>query len=41
MGLQARALYDYQAGKFHIDMYEGKSLNNRNFILKCIEKYAQ
>lgn len=21
MGLQARALYDYQAGKFHIDMY--------------------
>ena len=22
-------------------MYEGKSLNNRNFILKCMEKYAQ
>ena len=22
-------------------MYEGKSLNNRNFILKCLEKYAQ
>ena len=21
--------------------YEGKSLNNRNFILKCMEKYAQ
>jgi hypothetical protein len=21
VGLQARALYDYQAGKFHIDMY--------------------
>ena len=23
------------------NMYEGKSLNNRNFILKCMEKYAQ
>jgi len=22
-------------------LYEGKSLNNRNFILKCMEKYAQ
>jgi len=22
-------------------IYEGKSLNNRNFILKCMEKYAQ
>ena len=22
-------------------MYEGKSLNNRNFILKCVEKYVQ
>jgi len=21
-------------------IYEGKSLNNRNFILKCMEKYA-
>jgi len=21
--------------------YEGKSLNNRNFILKCMEKYTQ
>jgi hypothetical protein len=21
--------------------YKGKSLNNRNFILKCMEKYAQ
>ena len=21
--------------------YEGKSLNNRNFIIKCMEKYAQ
>jgi hypothetical protein len=21
--------------------YKGKSLNNRNFILKCVEKYAQ
>jgi len=21
--------------------YEGKSLNNRNFIVKCMEKYAQ
>ena len=24
-----------------IIIYEGKSLNNRNFILKCMEKYAQ
>ena len=32
-------LYVFQ---FHfIVMYEGKSLNNRNFILKCMEKYAQ
>jgi len=23
------------------DIYERKSLNNRNFILKCMEKYAQ
>jgi len=22
-------------------MYEGKSLNNGNFILKCMEKYGQ
>jgi hypothetical protein len=22
-------------------LYEGKSLNNRNFILKCMEKYAE
>jgi hypothetical protein len=22
-------------------IYEGKSLNNTNFILKCMEKYAQ
>ena len=22
-------------------LYEGKSLNNRNFVLKCMEKYAQ
>jgi len=26
---------------FHFSLYEGKSLNNRNFILKCMEKYAQ
>ena len=24
-----------------IQIYEGKSLNNRNFILKCMEKHAQ
>jgi hypothetical protein len=24
-----------------LDIYEGKSLNNRNFILKCMEKYVQ
>jgi hypothetical protein len=24
-----------------INKYEGKSLNNRNFILKCMQKYAQ
>ena len=24
-----------------LTLYEGKSLNNRNFILKCMEKYAQ
>ena len=24
-----------------IQIFEGKSLNNRNFILKCMEKYAQ
>ena len=24
-----------------LGMYEGKSLNNRNFILTCMEKYAQ
>jgi len=27
--------------KAHRSKYEGKSLNNRNFILKCMEKYAQ
>jgi len=27
--------------KYHSNKYEGKSLNNRNFILKCMEKYAQ
>jgi len=26
---------------YNIKLYEGKSLNNRNFILKCMEKYAQ
>ena len=26
---------------FSMENYEGKSLNNRNFILKCMEKYAQ
>jgi len=25
----------------YIYTHEGKSLNNRNFILKCMEKYAQ
>ena len=25
----------------YIYIYDGKSLNNRNFILKCMEKYAQ
>jgi len=25
----------------NIEIYEGKSLNNRNFILKCMEKYTQ
>jgi len=25
----------------YIDIYEGNSLNNRNFILKCMEKWAQ
>ena len=24
----------------HLYKYEGKSLNNRNYILKCMEKYA-
>jgi len=23
------------------EIYEGKSLNNRNFILKCMENYAK
>jgi len=30
--------YDYC---FFVSLYEGKSLNNRNFILNCMEKYAQ
>jgi len=25
----------------YIYIYKGKSLNNRNFILKCMENYAQ
>jgi len=33
---------DLLAGTFdRKGQYEGKSLNNRNFILKCMEKYAQ
>jgi len=30
-----------RAGSELSGKYEGKSLNNRNFILKCIEKYKQ
>jgi hypothetical protein len=30
-----------EAEELHVQIYEGKSLNNKNFILKCIEKYAQ
>ena len=35
--LQLRTIWANMFGR----IYEGKSLNNRNFILKCMEKYAQ
>ena len=35
-----RVVLDWQL-QYHAHIYEGKPLNNRNFILKCMEKYAQ
>ena len=26
-----------EAEELHVQIYEGKSLNNKNFILKCME----
>ena len=35
--ITSESIYIY----IYIYTHEGKSLNNRNFILKCMEKYAQ